>query len=100
MFTVNPFNFKDLESRSVSFCFILYPSVSIRLLFFTGKAERLARGLRPKNGETHWGRHNREKERGDTTGRHNGKMMQNEKCHFYILKCQNCTYLLNITDDN
>ena len=69
VFTVNPFNFKDLESRSVSFCFILYPSVSIRLLFFSGKAERLARGLRPKNGETHWG---------DTTGRKKGETQRGD----------------------
>ena len=56
---------------------VLFHFVSIRLLFFSGKAERLARGLRPKNGETHWGdtlgRHNGETQRGNTTGKHNGE---------------------------
>ena len=50
---------------------VVFPLTRARAL-----AEWLARGLRPKNGEA---------QRGDTTGRHNGKMMQNEKCHFYSL---------------
>ena len=58
-------------------------------------------------------RHTGETQRGERKGRHNGKMMQNEKCQMgdivvctrkscfcKILKCQNCTYLLNIIDDN
>ena len=58
-------------------------------------------------------RHTGETQRGESKWRHNGKMMQNEKCQMgdivvctretcfcKILKCQNCTYLLNIIDDN
>ena len=82
-----------LFSRCVSP--FLLPVVSPRnesgLTRVSGKAERLARGLRPK---TATGRHNGEKERGDTTGEEQrGKWCKMKNVTFIVCKPEKVAFV-------